>query len=107
MSIASQAIQDIEAKIVERLKAHNQAIDDLKQSTEQTLTKAISKSQFDLLTYKQEQEQNLATLLTEKQNITDEEIKREIEALNERISHKESELLSTILEEVQKRYGSL
>lgn len=107
MSITSQAIQEIEAKVVERLKAHNQAIDELKQSAEQTLTEAISKSQSDLLAYKQEQEQSLATLLTEKQNIADEETKGEIEDLTEKISQKESELVLTILEEVQNRYGSL
>lgn len=107
MSLASQAIQEVEAKVSDRLKAHEQAVKALKEAMTEQVTAAQVKSQADLVAYKSTQQEQLTKALADHQALTDEETRQAVEVLTGQIAQKESELVASILEEVHKRYGSL
>lgn len=107
MSLASQAILEVEGKISDRLKAHEEAVLALRHKTDEDLAAAEEASGQVILTYKEAKESELAGAIAQKEATSQQQISEAVARLTDQIAQKETELISSILEEVEARYGGI
>lgn len=107
MSLASQAIQEVEATVADLVKAHQDKVAALKKQTEEQLANARDKSRASIDSYQSEQTTILENTIAASRNQADEESEQAIAELRAKITQKEPELVAMLLEEVRTRYGSL
>ncbi|MGT2829251.1 hypothetical protein AB6M97_00310 [Streptococcus hillyeri] len=107
MSLASQAILEVEGKISDRLREHEEAISALSHKTDQDLAAAAEASGKAILAYQKAKESQLTGEIAQKETASQQQISEEVARLTDKVAQKEAELIASILEEVRTRYGGI
>lgn len=107
MSLASQAILEVEEKVSNRIKEHEKAILSLSHKTDEDLAVAAEASGKAILAYRKAKESELAGVIAQKEIASQQQISEEVARLTAKVSQKETELIASILEEVRARYGGI
>ncbi|MGT2743293.1 hypothetical protein [Streptococcus plurextorum] len=107
MSLASEAILEIEGQVANRLKEHEEAIALLGQQVDSQLAEAEKASRQALLAHKEARQRELAATIADKEAQANARISEKIAELSTSIVQKEPVLVASILEEVQEFYGGI